>query len=79
VKENSFYNFYTYALPGGDRARLVQEIFANGKLVDVEVWPGWLKRETCDQQAVARNRMAIREGNHISLYVMMYGEIAGAA
>lgn len=79
MKESPFYNFYTFTPSGGDRARLVQEVFCDGKMVDVYIWPDWMKREACDQQAIARNRLAIREGNHVSLYVMMYGEIREAA
>lgn len=62
-------NFYSHKLEDGI-AVLAQEVFnERGELVDVELWPPYngMDEAACQQQAVLRNRLAVQNGDHISL------------
>ena len=69
-REKTYFNFFALALDDGISV-MAQEIFVAGEIVDVELWqPYRMDKSRCDEQAVLRNRQAVREGDHVSLYFM---------
>ena len=69
IDRKSFFNFYTIAA-ADDCAHLALEIYERGRLIDVEIYHGWMTRALCDLMATTRNRLAVHNGNHVSIYFL---------